>query len=144
MRTGLAPWAVDELAALVGPEAEDAAAALGDEAPLSIRVDAAARRRGRVREAAPRRGPRSRRRHRRSRLHRCLAAGSRAAYRGSTRAMAVQDQASAFVVRVLDPQRGDRVVRRLRGSRRQGVHAAELVGPEGRVLAADRLRTGSV
>ena len=38
VRTGLTPWAVGELEALVGSEAEDAAAALATKATLSLRV----------------------------------------------------------------------------------------------------------
>ena len=138
VRTGLTPWAVDELEALVGSEAEGAAAALATKATLSVRVrggaqgvaEALAAFRGAgldpvvgtidpdcivLRGGEPRRLP------------------------GFDEGRwTVQDQASAFVVRVLDPQRGDHAYDACAAPGGKALHAAELVGPEGRVVAADR------
>ena len=50
---------------------------------------------------------------------------------------AVQDQASAFVVRALDPQPGDRVLDVCAAPGGKAAHAACLVGETGRVVAAD-------
>ncbi len=138
MRTGLQPWAVDELRALVGEEADDAAAALARQARLTIRavggataalmlheefvaagVDAA------IGEVDPA----------------CLTIGG-----GDPRLLpgfdagrfAVQDQASAFVTRVLDAQSGDRAYDACAAPGGKTLHLAELVGPDGRVLGADR------
>ena len=50
----------------------------------------------------------------------------------------VQDQASVFVVRALDPQPGERIYDACAAPGGKALHAAELVGTDGRVLAADR------
>jgi len=135
-RTGLSPWAVEELRALVGEEAEEAAMALATKAPLSLRArgggvaDALAAFRDAgleptvgtvdpdcivLRGGEPRRLP------------------------GFEEGRwTVQDQASAFVVRALDPQLGERVYDACAAPGGKALHAVELVGRAGRVLAADR------
>jgi 16S rRNA (cytosine967-C5)-methyltransferase len=50
---------------------------------------------------------------------------------------AIQDQASAFVVSVLDPQPGERVLDACAGPGGKTAHAACLVGEEGLVVAGD-------
>jgi 16S rRNA (cytosine967-C5)-methyltransferase len=137
-RTGLAPWAVEELLAVLGPEAEDAAAALASPAPLSLRVVGGPERvpsildelhglgieaeRGTVDDA-------------------CVVIAS-----GDPRAIpafvegrvTVQDQASAFVGRLVDADPGDRVYDVCAAPGGKTALLAELVAPGGRVLAADR------
>jgi len=138
VRTGLTSWAVEELDALVGPEAEDAAAALATKATLSLRVRGGAQ--GVAESLAALRG---------AGLDPVvgtvdpdcivLRGGEPRLLPGFDEGRwTVQDQASAFVVRVLDPQRGDRAYDACAAPGGKALHAAELVGPEGRVLAADR------
>ena len=138
VRTGLTPWAVDELEALVGSEAEDAAAALATKATLSLRVRGGAQ--GVAESLAAFRG---------AGLDPVvgtvdpdcivLRGGEPRRLPGFDEGRwTVQDQASAFVVRVLDPQRGDHAYDACAAPGGKALHAAELVGPEGRVLAADR------
>jgi len=137
-RTGLVPWAVDELRALVGAEVEEAATALATKAPLSLRVRGG----GAGVTAAlavfheaglePTVGTVDRD---------CIVLRG-----GEPRRLpgfedgrwTVQDQASAFVVRALDPQVGERVYDACAAPGGKALHAVELVGLEGRVLAADR------
>ena len=138
MRTGLAPWAVEELHALVGQEAEAAAAALATKADLSLRVVGG-----------------------RSSVPDAVAAFVQAGldpvvgsvddacivlHGGEPRHLpgfeqgrwTVQDQASAFVIRALDPQPGEHIYDACAAPGGKALHATELVGPAGRVLAADR------
>jgi len=148
VRTGLAPWAVAELKRLlasgdpgsvVGPEeAERAAAALAEPAPLTIRtnpcrttteeLDAALRAAG----LDPRPGtvhPGSLR----------LAGGRPAELPGFGRGwFAVQDEASAWVVDVLDPRPGDAVLDACAGP---GGKAADIACRAGAVVAADVAET---
>jgi len=137
-RTGLTPWAVDELRALVGTEAEQAAAALATKAPLSLRIrggeQGVAEAMAAFRDAAldPVAGTVDRD---------CivLRGGEPRRLPGFVEGRwTVQDQASAFVVRVLDPQRGERIYDACAAPGGKALHVAELAGPEGRVLAADR------
>jgi 16S rRNA (cytosine967-C5)-methyltransferase len=136
-RTGLADWAVDELRELVGNEAEAAAAALASKAPLSIRVIGGGDRLAPLRaefqaagiDAAV--GPID---------ESCLLVerGDPRSLPGFERgAFAIQDQASAFVVRTLDPRPGDRVLDTCAAPGGKAIHAAELVRPGGWVLATD-------
>ena len=121
VRTGLTPWAVDELVALVGSEAEDAAAALATKATLSHTGPRRRAGSGRVRDGIPGRGPRSRRRNRRSRLHRASRRG--AASPPGVRRRAMDRPGSGLRLRRSGAGSATRRprVRRLRGSRRQGV-----------------------
>jgi 16S rRNA (cytosine967-C5)-methyltransferase len=137
-RSGLAPWAVEELRALVDAEAEEAATALATKAPLSLRArggDAGViALLGSFRDAGlePTVGTVD---------PDCivLRGGEPRRLPGFEEGLwTVQDQASAFVVRVLDPQPGERVYDACAAPGGKALHAAELVGPEGRVLAADR------
>ncbi|MFL5799082.1 MAG: 16S rRNA (cytosine(967)-C(5))-methyltransferase RsmB [Actinomycetota bacterium] len=137
IRTGLAEWAVAELDRVLPGEAGAAAEALAASAALSVRANACRMtverlqeelrsaghdpRRGaidpdtlHVREAAPTRLP-----------------GFREGW------FAVQDEASAFVVRALDPQPGDRVLDACAAPGGKATHAACLVGEDGLVVAAD-------
>lgn len=137
-RTGMRPWAVEELTRLVRDQAEAAAAAFAARAPLSIRVVGGA-------PAVP------------SVVEDLAAVGVAAvpgtihegcvvvADGGDPRALpgfadgrwTVQDQASAFVVAALDPAEGASVYDACAAPGGKASFAAELVGPGGAVLAAD-------
>jgi 16S rRNA (cytosine967-C5)-methyltransferase len=137
-RTGLAPWAVNELRLLLGnDEAEVAAEAFGERGLLCLRAnncrtsaDALAhglRASGHACQAA--------------RLHPdCLLldGGDPARLRGFAQGwFAVQDQASAFVVAALDPQPGDNVFDACAAPGGKTAHLACLVGERGMVIAGD-------
>ncbi len=133
-RTGLSAWAVAELRRLVGDEAEQAAAALATPAPLTIRSNPC---------ATPT-----------DELERALRSAGHDPERGTTHSgsftipgamptelpgfadgwFAVQDQASAFVVDVLDPQPGERILDACAGP---GGKAADIACRAGSVVAAD-------
>ena len=136
-RTGLTRWAVDELLAMVGPEAAEAADALASRAPLSLRTIG---------------GPS----HVPAVLAELRAAGLEATTgsvdaacvllpRGDPRTVAafregrvtVQDEASAFVARVVDAHPGDRVYDVCAAPGGKALFLAEIVGDDGQVLATD-------
>ncbi len=115
VRTGLSPWAVRELRRQLSGDAEAAAAALAERAPLAVRVNECVAGVGEVAAALHAAGLRSRP----SSLHSRTLLLSRAAGPTPTPrelpgfregAVAIQDEASAFVVDVLDPRSGDRVL----------------------------------
>jgi 16S rRNA (cytosine967-C5)-methyltransferase len=137
IRTGMQPWSVRELRLLVGDETPAAAAALASHGRLCLRANACATTVGEL-EAA-------------------LVAGGRAVERGAVDPdcllvdggdpstfpgfregwFAVQDQASAFVVRALDPRPGDRVLDACAAPGGKAHLAACLVGADGLAVAAD-------
>jgi 16S rRNA (cytosine967-C5)-methyltransferase len=138
VRTGLSPWGVAELRRLLpADEVEPAAAALAERALVTLRTNTC---RTTVDE-----------------LERALATAGVATSRGAIHPaslaieagapselpgfhegwFAVQDQASSFVVRVLDPQAGERVLDVCAGPGGKAGHIACLVGSQGRVVAAD-------
>jgi 16S rRNA (cytosine967-C5)-methyltransferase len=134
LRTGLASWAVGELQEQVGTEAEAAAASLAAPGPLTLRanpcrtkveeLEAALRSAG----SEPQRG----------RVHLGsfrLPGGSPADLPGFGEGwFAVQDEASAWVVDVLDPGPGERVLDACAGP---GGKAADIACRSGSVVAAD-------
>lgn len=134
VRTGVSAWAVRELRALLGDEAEDAAGALAARAPLTLRasgtradLESALRGAGLDPRPAP---------HDPACL--LLDGGDPARLPGFAEgAFAVQDQASAFVVRTLDPQPGERVLDVCAAPGGKALMAAQLVEPDGLVVAAD-------
>jgi 16S rRNA (cytosine967-C5)-methyltransferase len=138
VRTGLAPWAVADLRRLLGDETEVAAEALAERALLCLRVNTCRvtvdEAEGALRDAGfdPRRGT----------VHAdCLLldrAGDPAALPGFAEGhLAVQDQASAFVVSLLDPQPGERVLDACAGPGGKAAHAACLIEPGGTLVAGE-------
>ncbi|HEX3298991.1 MAG TPA: transcription antitermination factor NusB [Actinomycetota bacterium] len=137
-RTGMRPWAIEELERLVGEEAETAAAAFASRAPLSVRVVGGVDAAPTVRQALETAGA-------------TVTLGAvddtcllledggepRTLPGFSDGRWTVQDQASAFVVGALDPQLGDRVYDACAAPGGKALFAAERVGAEGAVLASD-------
>jgi len=136
-RTGLIAWAVHELRRLRPDDVEDAAAALAERAPLTLRVN---RRRTTLEDLE------------RELVGRGVGVARGAVHPGSLLVeegapsdlpgfaegwFAVQDQASAYVVTTLDPRAGDRVVDVCAGPGGKAGHIAELVGSQGTLVAAD-------
>ena len=139
VRTGLSRWAVADLRRLLGDETEPAAEALGERALLSLRVNTCRSTVGDAERALrdagfdPRPGS----------IHPdCLLldrAGDPAELPGFREGhLAVQDQASAFVVSLLDPRPGERILDACAGPGGKAVYLACLVEPDGAVVAADR------
>jgi 16S rRNA (cytosine967-C5)-methyltransferase len=137
-RTGMSPWAVRELRLLLGDdEAEVAAEAFGERGLMSLRANTC-----RTSVEAFVRGLRaSGHSPHPARLHPdcvLLDGGDPTRLRGFAQGwFAVQDQASAFVVRALDPQPGERVLDACAAPGGKAAHIACLVGETGVVVAAD-------
>jgi 16S rRNA (cytosine967-C5)-methyltransferase len=137
MRTGLASWAVGELRRLVGGDVERAAAALGARASLSIRANLCRTSTEALREAIASAG---------HPVERSTLEPDCLVVEGANPPIlpgfgdgwfAVQDHASAFVVRALDPQPGERVLDACAAPGGKASFAACLVEPGGLVVAAD-------
>jgi 16S rRNA (cytosine967-C5)-methyltransferase len=134
-RTGLAAWAVGELRRLLGAEAEAAAAALGSPGQLTIRANPCRAGVDRLEAALREAGHHSER----GRLH---AGALRLPDGADPRDLpgfeegwfAVQDEASAWVVDVLDPRPGERLLDACAGP---GGKAADAACRSGSVVAAD-------
>lgn len=138
VRTGLAPWAIDELARLLPiDEVEPAATAFATHAPLCLRVNTdmvsvegfieAMREDGR--EPRPAELDPT-----------CVIVdgGDPSVFPGfSDGWFAIQDQASAFVVRALDPQPGDHVLDACAAPGGKTSFVSALVGERGVVVGAD-------
>jgi len=137
-RTGMRPWAIEELERLVGDETEAAADALASRAPLSVRVVGGAHAVPAVHQELDDAGVRATV----GDVHEgCLvleAAGDPRALPGFAEGRwTVQDQASAFVVETLDPRPRDRVYDACAAPGGKALFVAERVGTEGAVLASD-------
>lgn len=134
-RTGLAPWAVAELRRLVGEEAEVAASALATSSPLSIRSNPCAAPTEQLVGALTAAGhlPETGSLHGGSFTVPGAAPVELPGFREGW--FAVQDQASAFVVDVLDPQPGERILDACAGP---GGKASDIACRAGSVVAADR------
>ena len=138
LRTGLATSAVRELRVMLGGETEVAAAAFAEHGALCIRVNIPRVGLGSLIEVlrADGRAPRP------SALDPdCLVldAGNPTTLPGFQEGwFAVQDQASAFVVRVLDPRPGERIADVCAAPGGKALHAAGRVGAPGAVVAGDR------
>jgi 16S rRNA (cytosine967-C5)-methyltransferase len=137
-RTGLARWAVDELVSVLDSEAGDAASMLASRGPLSLRVIGGS-------PQVP------------GTLEELRASGLSAevgridpacvvVHGGDPRTITafgqgrvtVQDQASAFVSRLVGARPGDHLYDVCAAPGGKSLHLAELVGAGGRVLATDR------
>ncbi len=138
LRTGLAAWAVHELRELLGAETEEAARSLAEPAPLTLRTNTCRASVGQVERAMARAGVEVAR----GTLHDgSLVIGSGAPSRLPRFGegwFAVQDQASSFVVDVLDPRPGERVLDACAGPGGKAGHLACRVRPGGELVAADR------
>ena len=144
VRTGLSPWAAQELERLLpSDEVEPAARTLATKAMLCVRTNTVVTSPERFEEALreaghdPRPAPLD---------PTCflLDGGDPARLPGFDEGwFAVQDQASAFVVRALDPQPGDRVLDACAAPGGKTAYAAAIVGPSGLVVGAD-LHSGRV
>jgi 16S rRNA (cytosine967-C5)-methyltransferase len=137
-RTGVAPWAVEELIAVVGPEAEEAAAALASPAPLSLRVVGGPDRVPAILDELHRLGIEA---ERGTVDDACVVIASgdpRTIPAFAQGRVTVQDQASAFVGRLVGAAPGDRVYDVCAAPGGKTALLAELVGTNGRVLATDR------
>jgi 16S rRNA (cytosine967-C5)-methyltransferase len=138
VRTGLAPWAIRELARLLpGDEVETAASAFATDARLCLRTNTAV-----IEPAAFERALRDAgldpRPTELDPTCFLLEGGNPARLPGYQQGwFAVQDQASAFVVRALDPQPGERVLDACAAPGGKTAYAAALVGASGVVVGAD-------
>jgi 16S rRNA (cytosine967-C5)-methyltransferase len=138
LRTGMTPWAIAELRTLLPPEeAEAAAAAFGGRAPLTLRVNTCRSTVDEVRTTLLEGGADARI----APLHPdCLLVdgGDPTALPGWTEGrFTVQDQASAFVVEVLAPESGDRVLDTCAAPGGKTAFIACRIGEAGRVVAGD-------
>jgi 16S rRNA (cytosine967-C5)-methyltransferase len=134
LRTGLSPWAVAELQRLLGDEAEPAAAALATPAPLTIRWNPCAVSLEELERALRESGHNPERGSIHEGSLRVPGASPTDLPGFSDGWFAVQDQASAYVVDVLDPQTGERVHDACAGP---GGKAADIACRAGSVVAAD-------
>jgi 16S rRNA (cytosine967-C5)-methyltransferase len=137
VRTGLAAWAVRELRRQIGDEAEAAATALATPARTTIRANTCRTTvdelEGTLRNAGVdvERGA----------VHPdslVLSSGAPTSLPGFDEgSFAIQDEASSFVVRALDPKPGERFLDACAGPGGKAAHAACLVEPDGDLVAAD-------
>jgi 16S rRNA (cytosine967-C5)-methyltransferase len=149
IRTGLSEWAVGELRRYTGDAVEDAAEALAQRAPVTLRTNTC---RSSVEDLESALAE-VRVRTIRGDLHPTsllVEAGAPVDLPGFREGwFAVQDQASSFVVGALDPQPGDRVLDACASPGGKTAHIACLVGTRGQVVAGDvavqraRLVTGT-
>ncbi len=137
IRTGMSEWAVLELHRLIGDQADEAAGALASRAPLTLRVNTFRTTVEELEVAISRAGAGTSRGR--------LDDGSLVVESGSPQGFpgfhegwfAVQDEASSFVVRALDPQPGERVLDVCAGPGGKTGHIAALVHAGGFAVAGD-------
>jgi 16S rRNA (cytosine967-C5)-methyltransferase len=137
VRTGLAAWAVRELRRQLGDEAEEAATALATPARTTIRANTCRTTIDELERAVRSAGVDVERGtvHPESLV---LSSGPPASLPGFDKGMfAVQDEASSFVVRALDPRPGERIFDACAGPGGKAAYAACLVQPDGQLVAAD-------
>lgn len=138
VRTGLASWGVRELVRLLpADEVEAAASAFASRAPLCLRTNTTVidpeGLEGALREAGHDPRPASL-----DPTCFLLDGGDPARLPGYAEGwFAVQDQASAFVVRALDPHPGERILDACAAPGGKTAYAAALVGSDGLVVGAD-------
>lgn len=136
-RTGLSAWAVHELRRLLGAQAEEAARALAEPARVTLRTNTCRSSVEDLERALRAAGVDI---ERGEVHHGSLLVGGGAPSRLPGFAegwFAVQDQASSFVVRTLDPRPGERVLDACAGPGGKAGHIACLLTPGGRLVAAD-------
>jgi 16S rRNA (cytosine967-C5)-methyltransferase len=137
IRTGLATWAVRELRLLFGNDAEAAARALGEHGPRTLRTNTCRKTVDGLERALRDAGIDAER----GTLHEeslSVSAGAPTSLPGFAEGwFAVQDQASSFVVRTLEPQPGERVLDVCAGPGGKAAHIACLIGPQGQLVASD-------
>jgi 16S rRNA (cytosine967-C5)-methyltransferase len=137
VRTGLAPWAVRELRRQLGDEAEGAAAALASPGRTTIRTNTCRTTVDELEEALRAAGVAFERGviHPGSLVLSARAPASLPGFREGW--FAVQDEASSFVVRALDPRPGERLLDACAGPGGKAAYIACLVQPRGRLVATD-------
>lgn len=137
VRTGLAAWAIRELRLLLGDEAEAVARTLGEHGMTTVRTNTCRTSVDELEQALVEAGIETER----GVLHEeslNVRAGAPTSFpRFAHGWFAVQDQASSFVVRALDPQPGERVLDACAGPGGKAAHIACLLGPKGTFVAAD-------
>jgi 16S rRNA (cytosine967-C5)-methyltransferase len=138
VRTGLAPWAIRELARLLpADEVESAASGFATDALLCLRTNTTVIG-PRAFEQALRDAGLDPRPAALDPACFLLDGGNPARLPGYEQGwFAVQDQASAFVVRALDPQPGDRILDACAAPGGKTAYVASLVGESGAVVGAD-------
>jgi 16S rRNA (cytosine967-C5)-methyltransferase len=138
VRSGLSAWAVQELERLLpSDEVEIAAAALATEASLCLRTNTTTVTPERLEQALRETGHDIRRAPLDPTCF-LLDKGNPARLPGFDEGwFAVQDQASAFVVRAVDPRPGDRVLDACAAPGGKTAYLASLAGPSGIVVGAD-------
>jgi len=137
VRTGLTGWAVREVRRLLPAEVEEAARALADRAPVALRTNTC---RTSVEELERRLTEAGVRAHRGNLSPDSLLveSGRPEGFPGFDEGwFTVQDEASSFVVRALDPQPGERVLDVCAGPGGKAGHLACLLGPKGTLIATD-------
>lgn len=138
LRTGLAEWAVRELRRIVGDETEDAAAALCEPAPITLRTNTCRGSIETLEQTLSAAGVRTVRGTVHDGSLFLIEGGAPAELPGFEQGrFAVQDQASSFVVAALAPSPGERVLDVCAGPGGKTGYLACLVGERGRVVAAD-------
>ncbi len=137
VRTGMQRWAVTELRRLLGDETPEAAAAFAAHGPLCLRVNTQLTTVDAM-EAALAEAGRTVSRAALDPTCLLVEGGDPATFpRFGDGWFAIQDQASAFVVRALDPRSGERIFDACAAPGGKAQYAAELVGEDGLVVAAD-------
>jgi 16S rRNA (cytosine967-C5)-methyltransferase len=139
LRTGLDAWAVRELRRQLGDEVEPAAAALAGPARTTLRTNTCRTSVEELEESLRAAGLEVAR----GSIH----GGSLVVSRAAPASLpgfhegwfTVQDEASSFVVSALEPRPGERVLDACAGPGGKAGHLACLVGPGGRLIAADPL-----
>jgi 16S rRNA (cytosine967-C5)-methyltransferase len=136
-RTGLTPWAVEELRRVLGDEVEECASALAAPGGLCLRVNTCRVARDRLVDALQEDGH--------DPIPAALDPDCLLLQRGDPSTLpgfregwfAVQDQASAFVVHALDPRPGERIWDACAGPGGKAGAIACAVGADGLVVASD-------
>lgn len=136
LRTGLTSWAIRELRSLLGDETEEAAAGLATNAALCLR---ATQRSGvEPLEASMEEAGIETSRGEIEPTCVLMSGGNPSALPGYPEgAFAIQDQASCFVVRALDPRPGERIADLCAAPGGKALFASELLEGSGVVVASD-------